>query len=234
MSAERVVAVSGAGGSLGPSVVRAFAATGASLALAGRDPAKLSALVAALPAGRRLVTAVDLLDPAAAEAWAAEIGRRLGGVDVVVHLVGGYRGGASISGIQTADWTAMHDSLIVTTLNVARAFAGPLKASGRGRFISVTSTKVRAPTARSAVYSMAKSASDTLVRALADELRGTGSTANLIEVDSIDAPESRAPGEKKAYGKTTTAEEIAAAMLYLCSEEAALINGARIPLTGRG
>ena len=86
---------------------------------------------------------------------------------------------------------------------------------------------------------MAKSATDALVRALADEVKGSGTTANLIEVDSIDAPEARGseargPDAKKAYGKTTPAEEIAAAMLYLCSDEAATINGARLPLTGRG
>jgi NAD(P)-dependent dehydrogenase (short-subunit alcohol dehydrogenase family) len=85
---------------------------------------------------------------------------------------------------------------------------------------------------------MAKAASDALVRAYADEVKGTGTTANLIEVDSIDAPEARtaaaAAGAKKPYGKTTPAEEVAAAMVYLCSDEAATVNGARIPLTGRG
>jgi NAD(P)-dependent dehydrogenase (short-subunit alcohol dehydrogenase family) len=82
---------------------------------------------------------------------------------------------------------------------------------------------------------MAKAASDALVIALADELRGTGATANLIEVDSVDSPETRQAGTAvpKPYGKTTPAEEIAAAMLYLCSEEARTINGIRLPLTGR-
>jgi NAD(P)-dependent dehydrogenase (short-subunit alcohol dehydrogenase family) len=81
---------------------------------------------------------------------------------------------------------------------------------------------------------MGKAASDALVLALADELRGTGATANLIEVDSIDSPETRDAQQKKAYGKSTPAEEIAAAMVFLCTDEAATINGARLPLTGRG
>jgi NAD(P)-dependent dehydrogenase (short-subunit alcohol dehydrogenase family) len=130
--------------------------------------------------------------------------------------------------------------LVATTLNVVRAFVEPLKASGRGRFVAVTSSKVRAPSARSALYAMAKAASDALVMALADELRGTGSTANLIEVDSIDAPENRAApraqsaaGTAKPYGKATPAEQIAAAMIYLCSEGAATINGIHLALTGR-
>ncbi len=89
---------------------------------------------------------------------------------------------------------------------------------------------------------MGKAASDALVLALADELRGTGATANLIEVDSIAMEgevgrakrETRDAQQKKAYGKSTPAEEIAAAMVFLCTDEAATINGARLPLTGRG
>lgn len=228
MTQERVVAIAGAGGSLGPTVARAFAATGASVAAAGRDERKLAALldVAGVPSSRRLVTAVDLSDADAARAWAARVQEAFGRVDVVLHLVGGYKGGTAIVDIPPADWAALHEMLVVTTLNVVRAFVEPLKAAGNGRFIGVTSPRARAPTARNALYAMGKAASDALVLALADELRGTGATANLVEVDSIATPESRA--------KSTPPEQIAAAMLYLCSEDAATINGIRLPLTGRG
>ena len=124
--------------------------------------------------------------------------------------------------------------LVRTTLNVVRAFAAPLKAGGRGRFLAVTSVKAQAPSAKSALYAMGKAASDALVFAFADELRGSGATANLVVVDSIDVPENRGKDPKKPYGKSTPAEEIAAAMLFLCSEQAATINGIRLPLTGRG
>jgi NAD(P)-dependent dehydrogenase (short-subunit alcohol dehydrogenase family) len=242
MMSGKIVAIAGAGGTLGPSVVRAFSAAGATLALAGREEGKLAALLDAsgMPAGRRLASAADLLDESAAAAWAGKILKAFGRIDAVLHLVGGYKGGGAIAEIATADWKALHDMLVMTTLNIVRAFAGPLKASGHGRFIAVTSPKARVPASRSALYSMAKSASDALVRALADEVKGSGTTANLIEVDSIDAPEARgseaqrSDDPKKAYGRSTPAEEIAAAMLYLCSEEAATINGARLPLTGRG
>jgi NAD(P)-dependent dehydrogenase (short-subunit alcohol dehydrogenase family) len=122
--------------------------------------------------------------------------------------------------------------LVGTTLSVVRVFAAMLKRGG-ARFIGVTSPKAQTPTAKSALYSMAKAASDALVLALADELRGTGSTANLVVVDSIDSPQTRGKEAKKPYGKSTTAEEIAAAMLFLCSDGAATINGVRLPLTGK-
>jgi NADP-dependent 3-hydroxy acid dehydrogenase YdfG len=236
MREGKIVAISGAAGGLGPTVAQAFFKAGAALCVAGRSLDGLTRMLDKLemPAARRMATAVDLLDASAAKEWVAAIQKRFGRVDIVLHLVGGYKGGTSVEEIDPADWTSLSDMLVRTTLNVARAFAAPLRTGGWGRFIGVTSPKAQAPTARSALYSMGKAASDALVLALADELRGTGATANLIVVDSIDTPETREAQQKKAYGKSTPAEEIAAAMLFLCADEAATINGTRLSLTGRG
>jgi len=229
VAGNKVVAITGAAGGLGPTVVRTFLEAGASLAVAGRSREKLVQMLDSLsvPADARLASAVDLADAQAAEAWAGEVRGKFGRVDAVLHLVGGYIAGSSLSALRLEDWDGIQRMLIHTTLCVVRAFAEPLREAG-GRFIAVTSPKAQAPTARSALYSMAKAGSDALVLALADELRGSGATANLIVVDSIGAPQ---PGK---YGKATPAEEIAAAMLFLCSDAAATINGARIPMTGRG
>jgi NAD(P)-dependent dehydrogenase (short-subunit alcohol dehydrogenase family) len=235
MLTGKIVAISGAAGGLGPTVARAFFDAGATLCVAGRSMEGLTRILELLkvPAARRMATVVDLLDASAAKGWAEEIQRRFGRIDIVLHLVGGYKGGTSIADLDPADWGSLSDMLVRTTLNVARAFVGPLKTGGWGRYIGVTSPKAQAPTAKTALYAMGKAASDALVLALADELRGTGATANLIAVDSIDIPETRDAQQKKAYGKSTPAEEIAAAMLFLCANEAATINGARLPLTGR-
>ena len=224
----KIVAISGAAGGLGPTVARAFFKAGDSLAVAGRSVAKLDQLLDSLgaPPDRRLASAVDLGDPGAAQAWVQSVLAKFGRIDVVLHLVGGYKGGTSVADISLSDWRDLQEALVGTTINVVRAFAGTLKKSG-GRFIGVTSPKAHAPTAKSALYSMAKAASDALVLSLADELKGTGSTANLIVVDSIGSD------PQKPYGKSTPPEEIAAAMLFLCSDNAATINGIRLPLMGK-
>jgi NAD(P)-dependent dehydrogenase (short-subunit alcohol dehydrogenase family) len=231
MRTDAVVAISGAAGGLGPTAARAFFEAGARLAVCGRRKESLMELLDSIgvPEDRRLATAADLSDPEAARGWARAVRERFGGVDVVLHLVGGYKGGTSISEIPPADWDFLRAAVVETTLNVVRAFAADLKAGGRGRFISVTSPKVQSPTAKAAVYAMAKAASDAVVMALADELRGSGATANLISVNSIGEPADRA-----GYGKSTPPAEIAASMLYLCSDAAASMNGARLSLTGRG
>ena len=232
---DKVVAIAGAAGGLGPTVARAFAADGARLAVAGRSEADLLGLLDSLglPAERRLATAVDLTDTAAAQAWADAVIGRFGRVDVVLHLVGGYKGGTRIADIPMADWDFTRDLLIKTTLNVARAFAAPLAANGWGRFLTITSPRAQAPTAHTAIYAMGKAAADALVRALADEFTGTGATANALVVSSIVTAEQRAREPGKDFSRATSAEAIAAALLFLCSDAAGAINGARIPLTGQ-
>jgi len=236
MLRDKVAAISGAAGGLGPVVARAFLDAGATLAVSGRSNERLAELLETLPgsSGRVHPAAVDLTDESAARAWADDIVRKLGRVDIVVHLVGGYRGGSPIGQIATADWEFLHDGLVRTTLNVVRAFVGPLTSHGWGRFLAVTSPKSQAPTGKNALYAMAKAASDALVLALASELAGSGATANLIMVDSIETPGADAGAARKPYGKLTPGREIAAAMLFLCSDEAATINGVRLPLIGRG
>ena len=236
MREGKIVAISGATGGLGPTVARAFLDAGSRLAVSGRSEEHLARLLDSLPgaAERCMSTVVDLMDGAGTRGWADLVVRKLGRVDIVVHLVGGYRGGSSIGEIQESDWDFLHATLVRTTLNVVRAFVGPLSSNGWGRFLAVTSPRAQAPTAKNALYAMAKSASDALVLAMASELAGSGATANLIMVDSIEIPGAGAAPQKKAYGKSTPAAEIAAAMLFLCSDEAATINGVRLPLIGRG
>ena len=216
-----------AAGGLGPAVARAFFDQGHSLAVAGRSAWKLDELLDSLGVqpDRRLASAVDLGDrglhrPGRTLSW----GSSAAWMRCCTSLAD--TRGTSVADLSLSDWRDLQEMLVGTTLNVVRAFAGALKKGG-GRFIGVTSPKAHAPTAKSALYSMAKAASDALVLALADELKGTGSTANLIVVDSIGTD------PQKPYGKSTPPDEIAAAMLFLCSDKAATINGVRLPLMGK-
>jgi len=107
---DKIVAISGAAGGLGPTVARAFSDAGASLAVAGRSEESLVRLLdsLALPEERRLATAVDLTDEAATRGWSERVIAKFGRVDIVLHLVGGYRGGTSIADIAAADWDFIH------------------------------------------------------------------------------------------------------------------------------
>ncbi len=228
--AQRVIAIAGAAGSLGPLVVQRLDATGARLCLCGRHRESLDALAAETSGAD--VDVVDLLDAAATRAWADELAGRHGRVDALVHLVGGWRGGSAIEESPAEDWEFLHDLLITTVQNATQAFASQLLASGQGRFVIVSSGQAQAPTHKNAAYAAAKAAAEAWTLALADRFRGTGATANVVVVGSIVTPEMRAESPDKDFSTFTPAEEIAEAIAYVVSDGAASMNGQRVTLRG--
>lgn len=229
---DRVAVITGAAGSLGPTVCREFAKAGASLALVGTriDPLNELAASLGLPAERALTQAANLTDPAAVKSLAEAVARKFGRADVLIHLVGGYKAGAKVVDLDTADVGAMLDQHLWTTLHVARAFVPMMLANAWGRFLVVSTPLAQAPGAKQAPYAIGKAAQEILMMTLAQELRGTGVTANCIQIRSVET----APPDPNKPRTGSTPNEIAAAMLWLCSDEAAASNGGRIPVFGRG
>jgi len=227
----RVLAVAGPGGTLGPTVVRRLAGTGAQLRLCGRDRARLDAIAA--DAGGDIETAsVDLLDPEATRAWADGLAAGEGHVDGLVHLVGGWRGGTAIEEAPLEDWDVLSTMLVQTLQNATQAFFPHLLAGGHGRFVLVSAAQAQAPTHTNASYAAAKAAAEAWMLALADRFRGSGATANIVVVGAIVSPEMRAESPDKDFSTFTPAEEIAEAIAYLLSNAAASMNGQRVTLRG--
>jgi NAD(P)-dependent dehydrogenase (short-subunit alcohol dehydrogenase family) len=231
MTSERVIAIAGAGGNLGPTVVRVLAEQGARLALGGREKEPLEALATELGIEAD-TTAVDLLDPASTRAWVDGIVSHFGQVDGLVHIVGGWKGGTPIEDAPLEDWDALHELLIRTLQHSTQAFATPLMESGRGRFVLVSAGQAQAPTHTNAAYAAAKAAAETWTLALADRFRGTGATANIVVVGAIVTPAMREESPDKDFSTFTAAESIAEAIAYLCSDGAGPMNGKRLDLRG--
>jgi NAD(P)-dependent dehydrogenase (short-subunit alcohol dehydrogenase family) len=228
----RVIAIAGAAGNLGPTVVERLAAASAVLALGGRTLEPLEALAATADDAES--AAVDFLDAEATHVWADGVRERHGHVDGLVHLVGGWRGGTPIEEAPLTDWELLHDLLIRTLQHTTRAFYPHLSASERGRVVVISSGQAQAPTHANAAYAAAKAAADAWTLALADRFRGTGSTANLVVVGAILTPAMRESAPDKDWSGFTPAEEIAEAVAYLSSDAAASMNGQRLTLRGAG
>jgi NAD(P)-dependent dehydrogenase (short-subunit alcohol dehydrogenase family) len=227
-----VVAIAGAGGGLGPVVAARLAEAGASLALADVTQEHADAVKQQLdlPDERVDARAVDLLDEDAANAWAAALTERVGRVDALLHLVGGYRGGDPIESFDLADWELLHNLLIRTVQLATRAFHSALTSSGRGRFVLVSAAAAQHPESTNAAYAAAKAAAEAWTLSLANSFAGTGATANIIVVNAIETPRMREenPGEERP--SFTPAEHIAEAIAFLCSDAASRMNGQRLEL----
>lgn len=218
---ERVMVITGATGALGKLAAQTFASRGDSLALLSRNQTGLDSLARDLnlPSNRLYTRAVDLLDAPTLRATAGAVAAQFGRVHALIHLVGGWTGGKTIVESSVDDFSSMLNQHAWTTFTLFQAFAPHL--ASNGRVIIVSSPLTIRPAAQMGAYAAAKSAQETLVLTLAEELREQGVTANLIQVKAIDV---------KGTGKGTSPHEIVAAMAYLCSDEAAKVTGARIPV----
>ncbi|GAB4455684.1 MAG: 3-oxoacyl-ACP reductase FabG [Anaerolineales bacterium] len=219
----KTIVITGATGALGQKTAHTFAEMGHNLALLANNQAKLDSLLASLnlPASRLLASIIDLRDEQAVRDSAEAVAAKFGSLHALIHLVGGWVGGKTLPETSPNDLTFMLDQHVWTTFHLFRAFAPKLAASGWGRVIVVSASTVANPPGKSGVYTTAKAAQENLVLTLAAELKEHGVTANIIQVRAIDV-------ENKGTG--TTPDVIVAAMQYLFSDQAAKVNGARIPL----
>jgi NAD(P)-dependent dehydrogenase (short-subunit alcohol dehydrogenase family) len=233
MLEDRVLAIAGVGGGLGPLVAQRLAAAGATVAGNDRDQGTLDALAADLdlPPERWDGRTADLLDEDATRSWCAALVERFGHVDGLIHLVGGWRGGQPLHEAPLSDWDLLHDLLVRTVQHTTRAFHDQIAAGGNGRFVLVSAKQAQAPSNTNAAYAAAKAAAEAWALAFADGFEPGGPTANIIVVDAILTPRMRDENPGKEFPTFTPAEHIAEAIAFLCSDAAAKMNGQRLPLT---
>lgn len=230
---DRVIAIAGVGGGLGPLVAARLAEAGATVAGTDRDQGALDSLGAdlGLPAERWDGRTVDLLDEAATGEWRAALVERFGRVDGLVHLVGGWRGGQPLHEAPLSDWDLLHGLLVRTVQHTTRAFHDQLAASAHGRFVLVSAKQAQSPSNTSAAYAAAKAAAEAWTLAFADGFEPGGATANIVVVEAILTPRMREESPEKSFSTFTPAEHLAEAVVFLCSDAAAEMNGQRLPLT---
>lgn len=214
--AGRVVLLAGATSEAGAVVSAALVGAGATVVATGRDDAKLAALAERVPG---VVTErADLTEADAVEALADRVHDRVGPIDGLVHLVGGFRRGDGIPGQSDADWAALEMALTALR-HVSRTFYPDLVASTAGRLAIVSSTSAAKPHRNTANYSTVKAASEAWTRAVASGFAADApqSAAVIFAVASLSGLESR------------LADEVVA--LWSDGLDAADANGSRRVLT---
>lgn len=220
---SKVVLITGATGALGRKAALTFAQRGDSLVLLDNDQQKLDILCRELnlPSDHLFASVVDLRDYSALRSTAEAVAVKFGGIQGLIHLVGGWVGGKTLVEAEAKDLDFMLGQHVWTTFHLFQTFTPQLVKNGWGRVIVVSASTVPNPPGKTGPYAAAKAAQENLVLTLAAELKEQGVTANIIQVRAIDV-------DNKGTG--TMPDEIVGAMLYLFSDEASKVNGARIPL----
>jgi NADP-dependent 3-hydroxy acid dehydrogenase YdfG len=212
--ANRTVLIAGATSASGRAVARALLDAGARVVAVGSDQERLDALEAELPGlvGER----ADLTDGDDVLELAMRVHARVGDVDGVIHLVGGWRGGGGLAGQTEEDYRVLERSFTALRY-VSRAFYDDLVASPAGRIAIVSSTTVERPTAGGANYTAVKAASESWMRSVAQGFAKSGSPAAAVtfRVQSLAGLE----------------ERLAASVVDLWRADAAELNGSVTELT---
>ncbi len=231
---NRVAIVTGATGGLGATVTRELAARSASLALLDIDSARLETLTKSLslPESRFLTRTVNLLDPAETKSAAEAVVAKFGRIDILLHVVGGWTGGKSLLEVPADDLTFMLNQHVWTSLNVIQAFVPHLVRNKWGRVVMITSPYAARPNAKGGPYAIGKAGQEALMLTLSQELKDSGVTANLLQAKTIDGKREKISNPNPDNSTWTTPEEMTAAIIFLLSDEAGTVNGAKIPLFG--
>lgn len=156
--ADRTIVLAGATSASGIAVASALIEAGARVVATGRSVERLSPLTA-------LGAEVEVADATSLDAM-ADLASRLGAVDAVIPLVGGWRGGGGLAGQSDDDFAALLPALEAVRAT-SRAFDPLLRAAEAGRFAVVSSTAVGRPLAGGANYAAVKAASEAWARAVA-------------------------------------------------------------------
>jgi NAD(P)-dependent dehydrogenase (short-subunit alcohol dehydrogenase family) len=231
---RRVALITGATGGLGRVLAADLAAEGWDLALAASDAGRLGDLRAELmlPDERLLWHVADLRQAAPAAEVVTAAYERFGRVDGLAHLVGGWTGGTHCVDAADDSYARMLEQHLWSTLYVLRSLVPRMIEAGFGRIVAVSSPMAATPEAGMSAYAVGKAAQETVLATVAREVAGTGVTANVLRVRSIDPSGGRDGVSTGKAGSATTPSELSAAIRYLFSDPARVVTGQRIGLHG--
>lgn len=235
--AGQVVLVAGGTGALGRAVAQAFLDHGAMVlvtAHSARD-AEAAAQFRVADASQLQVATLDVTDATAVNLLLHDVQARHGRLDALVVTVGGWSGGHALWDAPPDELQRMLDVNLRALHTLAQVAAPGMRAAGRGAIVNVAAKTGLEPTAGVGAYAAAKAAALALMASLAADLSGTGVRVNSVLPRIIDTPANRQamPGSSAAAAWTTP-ESIAQVILFLCSDAAAAVHGAAVPVYGAG
>ncbi|HET7588825.1 MAG TPA: SDR family oxidoreductase [Solirubrobacterales bacterium] len=258
--AGRACLVTGASSGIGRETALQLCGEGAKVLLVARGEERLAAVteeaarVAERAGGGASSLALDVTEGDAGARMLAAAQERFGALDVLVNNAGAARW-RDLDDVPDEDWRAQYELNVMAPLRAMRAAIPPMAERGWGRVVNVCSTAGKRPSAAMAEYSVAKAAELSLSRLFADRYAQTGVLVNAVAPGPVEAEmwmqegglldqsmqlsghESRddalaEAGSKRPIGRLARAEEIAATIVFLCSERASYVAGAAWSVDG--
>ncbi len=235
----RTAFVTGASGGIGAAIARALAAQGASVALGGTRVDPLEALAAEM-AGNGHVIVADIGDRTAADDAFGKAETALGGkIDILVNNAGITRDQLAMR-MKDEDWDRVLEVNLTAGFRLSRAALRGMMKRRWGRIIGITSVVGATGNPGQANYAASKAGMIGMTKALAAEVASRGITVNCVAPGFIDTAMTAVLTEEQNQriagnvpaGRLGVSAEIAAAVVYFASEEAAYTTGATLHVNG--
>jgi 3-oxoacyl-[acyl-carrier protein] reductase len=235
---DQTALVTGASGGIGEAIARKLHAQGAALVLSGTRADALHALATDL-GGRAHVEPADLADPQVCDRLIKKAETALGRIDILVNNAGLTRDALALR-MTDADWQAVLDVDLTAAFRLTRAALRGMVRRRHGRIIAVTSIVAVTGNPGQANYAAAKAAMTGMSKSIAAEVAGRGITVNCVAPGFIEtamtsrlSPDQRARlGAAIPAGRFGTPDDVAAAVIYLASAEAAYVTGQTLHVNG--
>jgi 3-oxoacyl-[acyl-carrier protein] reductase len=239
--AGRVALVMGASRGIGRGIAAALAREGARVAIASRSLKRLDETAEEIE-GETAPFVADTGDLERLAALPGEIAEELGPVEILVTNTGGPRLGGALDNPRE-QWDEAYRSLVLAPRILSEAVLPGMRERGWGRIVNVGSSSVREPIPGLALSNVHRMAAVGFFKTLASEVAADGITVNTVATGRIatarlaDESGSLGPAEERARldvpaGRLGTPEEYGDLVAFLCSERAAYLTGAVIPLDG--
>ena len=230
--------VTGASGGIGAEVARVLHGAGATVGLSGTRLEPLQTLAAEL-GGRAHVLLCNLSVAAEVEALVKRAGEAMGAVDILVNNAGITKDGLAMR-MSDEDWASVIDVNLTSTFRLCRASIRGMMKARWGRIVNISSIVGTTGNAGQVNYAASKAGMVGMSKSLAAEVASRGITVNAVApgfiatamTDKLNEAQRAAILGVVPAGRMGTPAEIAAAVLYLASPEAAYVTGATLHVNG--
>ncbi|MBI2688256.1 MAG: SDR family NAD(P)-dependent oxidoreductase [Acidobacteria bacterium] len=225
----KVVIITGASGGLGAVVTKAFLDGGAKVIGVDRSAHSKNP---SHPSLSHFAVALDSAE--AVGKLVADVIEMYGRIDAVLHLVGGFAGGERIEETSDETWEKMIGVNLRPAWVLMRAVLPVMREARRGTVVAIGTSAALSPVATLGAYGASKAALVSLVRTIAEENREFGIRANVVSPNTMDTQINRAAMPDADPSKWVQPANVASLLVWLVSDAGAEVNGAVIPLPGRG
>jgi NAD(P)-dependent dehydrogenase (short-subunit alcohol dehydrogenase family) len=227
----KVVLITGGTGALGRAVAQAFGTSNAITVVTYIIDEEMKDVKTKIKTIAELVKA-DITKEDQAKNLVSHVIETYDRVDILVNVVGGYLGGKSVAELDETEWDKMMSMNLKSAFLISKHVIPLMLSAKHGKIVHISSRTGLKSDGYDSAYSASKSGLIRLVESISEEVKEHNINVNCILPSTIDTEANRNAMPNSDFSKWVKTEDLANLVLFLCSDEAKLINGAAIPAYG--